>query len=109
MIGHEQPGGGGHGVRNGCNGIGTGQTVIGGSPICETNGMCFRLPTYAKHDPPIVVHYGQTRDIESQSAFETEVRPSVPPFTILFLGVTVTQLIISFCLSVIIWCFRLGG
>ena len=50
-----------------------------------------------------IVDYAQTGYIESQSAaFETEVRPSVPPFTILFPGVTVIQLIISFCLSIVI-------
>lgn len=58
MIGHEQLSGGGCGVRNGCDGIGTGHTVIGGSPVCKANGMCFYLFACAKYDPSsIVVHY----------------------------------------------------
>ena len=61
----------------------------------------------------LVAHYPHTVDIEAQSAaFETEVRPSaIPLFIILFPEITetVVHFILIFCLSIIIWCFRLGG
>ncbi|KAL4062684.1 hypothetical protein J3A83DRAFT_4194297 [Scleroderma citrinum] len=52
------------------------------------------------------VHYTQTRDIESQT-FKMEVQPSVPPF-ILPSSDTVMGFIISFCISIVVWCPQLG-
>jgi len=101
MIGREQISGRGHGVTNTCDGVGTGHTVIGALPVCETNGMYFYLSACAEHDPPIV-HYPQTGDVESQ-LIEMELQPSVP----LFNFPNVVKFIVCFFVSIIVWCLQL--
>ena len=103
IVGREQLSAGGRGVGHGCNGVGTGHIIIG-APVCEATGMCFCPSACAKHDPPIVAHYGQTGDIESQ----LQVGPSVPPAFNIFPAVTVVQFIIFFCLSGVIWGVQLS-
>ncbi|KAI6154036.1 hypothetical protein BKA82DRAFT_4350442 [Pisolithus tinctorius] len=89
-MGREELSDGGRRVRNGSDGISTTHAAAGGPSVREAT------------DDVRLTHAG---DIESQP-FEEEARPSPPPFTV-FAAPMVTQFIISFCISLIVWLLRL--
>ncbi|KAI5982895.1 hypothetical protein F5J12DRAFT_788021 [Pisolithus orientalis] len=91
LIGHEELSDGGCRVRNGSDRTSMTHTAARGPSICKaTDG----------------VHLTHARDLESQP-FEVEVQLSPPLFTV-FAAPMVTQFIISFCISLIIWLLQLS-
>ncbi|KAI6138188.1 hypothetical protein BKA82DRAFT_36612 [Pisolithus tinctorius] len=90
-MGREELGNGGRRVRNGSNRISTTHAAARGPSIREAT------------DDVRLMHAG---DIELQP-FEEEAQPSPLPFTV-FAAPMVTQFIISFCISLIVWLLWLG-